>query len=410
MNSRERVLAAIGHREPDRVPIDLGACHATTVQGIAYGNLKTHLGLTDGHTRVYEAVQQVVEPEWSILDLFAVDAINASREFDPDGWKDWVLPDGAPCQIPAYHDFRKENGDWIAYNRAGVPVARLIEGGTHFTQTRWPLDRDDWPSQLGDLPAKLPEVCWAAMPEPIFEGGLTDDNLERIGVRVRRLRETTDKAIMMPFGGNLFEWGTYLRRFDSFLMDLVRDPLNTERLLDALVEMHLDSLDRLMPVLGDSIDLIQLSDDLGTEAGPFMSPETFRRFFKPRYKAITDHIKKLNPHVAVFLHSCGSIAAVLDDLIEAGIEVINPVQISANNMAPDMLKARFGDSIVFWGGGCDSQHVLSTATPQQIRDEVRRNIEAFAPGGGFVFAPVHNILAEVPPENVVALYEAAREA
>jgi len=155
------------------------------------------------------------------------------------------------------------------------------------------------------------------------------------------------------------------------------------------------------------VDLIQLGDDLGTERGPFFSQEMFRKFFKPRYKIIVNHIKKHNPNLIIFLHCCGSIAPLLEDLIDVGVQVINPVQISAKNMEPAMLKREFGKSLTFWGGGCDTQHVLSSGTPQQIKDHVRRNIDAFAPGGGYVFNQVHNILAEVPPENVVAMYEAA---
>jgi uroporphyrinogen decarboxylase len=158
------------------------------------------------------------------------------------------------------------------------------------------------------------------------------------------------------------------------------------------------------------VDLIQLGDDLGTEGGPFFSVGMFREYFKPRYKTIIDHVKKLSPNMVVFLHCCGSIAPLLGDLIEVGVDVINPVQIAARNMDPAMLKREFGSSITFWGGGCDTQQVLSRGTPQEVRDHVRRNIDILAPGGGFVFDQVHNILAEVPPENVVAMYEEAMAA
>jgi uroporphyrinogen decarboxylase len=193
-------------------------------------------------------------------------------------------------------------------------------------------------------------------------------------------------------------------------MDLAADPAEAERLLDKLVEIHLEGLSKLLPAVGDYVDLIQLGDDLGMQQGPFFSPELFRKVFKPRYRTITRHIRRLKPHIKIFLHCCGGVYPLIHDLIEAGFEVLNPVQIAAKDMEPAKLKREFGKDITFWGGGCDTQTVLPCATPQQIRDHVRRNIDAFAPGGGFVFCQVHNILAEVPPENVVAMYEAAMEA
>lgn len=407
MTSRERVLAAIRHEEPDRLPIDCGAMRSTGIQAIAYGKLKAHLGIDGGHTRVFDVVQQLAEPEPFYLDRFNIDAINAGRDFAPGNWKDWTLPDGSPCQIPAYMDFRRDNGDWLARSPRGEPIARMIRGATYFSQACYPLDRGDWSETLDRVPNEMPRVCWAGLPEPIYEGGLSDENLQRIAAHVKLLRETSDRAIMIAFGANLFEWGSFLRRMDNFLLDLAAEPVRAEALLDKLVETHLAGLDRLLPVLGSNVDLIQLGDDLGMESGPFFSPQMFRQLFKPRYKVIIERVKKLCPDLIVFLHSCGSISAFLEDLIEVGVEVVNPVQISAKDMEPDLLKRRFGKDITFWGGGCDTQHILPRGTPQEVKDHVRRNIDVLAPGGGFVFNQVHNILAEVPPENVVAMYEAA---
>ncbi|MCL2330419.1 MAG: methyltransferase, partial [Phycisphaerae bacterium] len=243
--------------------------------------------------------------------------------------------------------------------------------------------------------------------EPLYDDGLSDANLERIAQHVANLRATSSRAIMIAFGANLFEWASYLRRIDNFLMDLAAEPAAAEALLDKLVEAHIANIDRLIPVLGDNVDLIQLGDDLGTEHGPFFSPKMYRQFFKSRHKAIIDRIKKHNPNIAIFLHCCGSVYDLLPDLIEAGFEVLNPVQIAARNMEPAKLKKEFGKDLTFWGGGCDTQAILSRGTPQEVKDHVRRNIDILAPGGGFVFNQVHNILAEVPPENVVAMYEAA---
>jgi len=408
MTSRERVLAAVAHREPDRLPIDCGAMRSTGIQAIAYNRLKRYLGVEGGQTRVFDVIQQLAEPEGFYLDRFGIDAVNAGREFSPDDrWKDWTLPDGSPCRIPACIDIVPDGADWVASGPSGEPTARMIAGATYFSQSCFPLQDADPGALPADLSGAMGRVCWAALPEPIYEGGLSDENLSRIGEHVARLRQTTDRAIMIAFGANLFEWGSFLRRMDNFLMDLAVEPAGAEALLDRLVEAHLAGLERLLPVLGGNVDLIQLGDDLGTNAGPIMSPDMYRRFFKPRHRLIVDRIHALAPGLVVFLHTCGSIYELLGDLIEAGFQVINPVQISARNMDPARLKREFGRDIAFWGGGCDTQTVLPRGTPQEVRDHVRRNIDILAPGGGFVFNQVHNILAEVPPENILAMYEAA---
>lgn len=407
MTSRERILAAIAHKEPDRLPIDCGAMRSTGIQAIAYNRLKAHLGVRDGHTRVFDVIQQLAEPEPFYLDRFRIDAVNAGRDFAPDRWKPWALPDGSACEVPAYIDFRRDNGDWVAHDPQGRPAARMVAGSTYFSQTCYPMEGDGWESRLGTLGEQMGYVCWASLSEPIYEEGLSEANLKRIGEHVRRLRASTDRAIMIAFGANLFEWASFLRRMDNYLMDLAAEPAKAEALLDKLVEGHLAGLGKLLPVLGDNVDLIQLGDDLGMEAGPFFSPQLFKRMFQPRYKVIVDFIRKTSPNLKVFLHSCGSIYPLIGGLIEAGFDVINPVQISAHNMEPERLKKEFGRDITFWGGGCNTQKVLPRGTPQEIRDHVRRNIDILAPGGGFVFNQVHNILSEVPPENIIAMYEAA---
>ncbi|HSW46776.1 MAG TPA: uroporphyrinogen decarboxylase family protein [Phycisphaerae bacterium] len=407
MTSRERILAAIDHREPDRVPIDCGAMRSTGIQAIAYNRLKAHLDMQGGHTRVYDVVQQLAEPEDFCLERFGIDAINAGRQFPDTGWRDWTLPDGSACQVPAYLDLRRQNGEWLAHNTEGAVVGKMVQGTTYFSQTCWPFADDDWFGRLAQLPAVMSSIIWAGLPEPMYAEGHSPDNLQRIVAHIRHLRATQDRAIMLAVGANLFEWGTFLRRMDNFLLDLAGDRPKAEALLDRLVESHLAGFDRILPLVGDDVDIIQLGDDLGMENGPFMSPRMYREIFKPRHKILVDHIRKTHPGLKVFLHSCGSIAALLPDIIEAGFDIINPVQISARDMEPSRLKKDFGKDITFWGGGCDTQKILPRGTPRQVRDHVRRNIDVLGPGGGFVFCSVHNILAEVPPENVLAMYEAA---
>jgi len=160
--------------------------------------------------------------------------------------------------------------------------------------------------------------------------------------------------------------------------------------------------------VGDVADVLRFGDDLGTDNGPFMAPATYRRLFKPRHAALCDYVHR-HSGMKTFLHSCGSIYRLLPDLVEAGYDVINPVQTACRDMEPERLKREFGKAVTFWGGGCDTRRVLNRGTPQEVRDHVRRRIDILAPGGGFVFNTVHNILPEVPPENVAAMFEAVRE-
>jgi uroporphyrinogen decarboxylase len=213
---------------------------------------------------------------------------------------------------------------------------------------------------------------------------------------------------MVVVGCNLFEWGTFLRRMDNFLMDLAAEPEQVERLLDALMERHLATLEKVCRAVGDIVDVVRFGDDLGTNHGPFMSPTMYRQLFKPRHTMLCDYVHK-HSGMKTFLHSCGSIRALLPDLIEAGYEVINPVQTTCLGMEADGLKRDFGKDICFWGGGCDTKVVLPTGTPQQVKDDVKRRLDLLMPGGGFVFNTVHNILPDVPPQNIVAMFEAIEE-
>jgi uroporphyrinogen decarboxylase len=222
------------------------------------------------------------------------------------------------------------------------------------------------------------------------------------------LRAATDRALMIGAGCNLFEWGSFLRRLDQFLMDLASDPAEVERFLEALVERHLAFLEKLCRAVGDVVDIVRLGDDLGMDRGPFMSPATYRRFFKPRHQAMCGYIRQ-HSTMRPFLHSCGGIAPLIPDLIEAGFQVLNPVQTNCRGMDPAVLKREFGRDVTFWGGGCDTRRVLNRCSPAEVKRHVRERLEVFAPGGGYVFNTVHNILPEVPPENIVAMFEAVAE-
>ena len=408
--SRERVLAAIAHREPDRVPVDLGATPSSGISALAYHRLKEHLGVDPGPTRVYDVVQQLAQPDLELLDRFGVDVLDVGRTFDTrdEDWYDVTLPGGIPAQYPAgFRPEPAEGGGWIACARDGAPIARMPAEGTFFDQTFFPY-LDGYPDRFDDLDEAMGKVLWAAFVHSPWNHAGEEGFWESLRARALELRASTDKALLVVVGCNLFEWGTFLRRMDNFLMDLACDPDGVERLLDALMERHLPFLEKVCAAVGDVVDLCRFGDDLGLESGPFMSPDTYRRLFKPRHKVLCDYVKR-HSSMHTFLHSCGSIHALLPDLVEAGFEVINPVQTTCRDMEPERLKRGFGDAVTFWGGGCDTRTVLPRATPDEVKAHVRERLEIFAPGGGFVFNTVHNILPEVPPENITAMYEAVAE-
>ena len=215
-------------------------------------------------------------------------------------------------------------------------------------------------------------------------------------------------ALMIVAGCSLFEWGSFLRRLDNWLMDLVENRTEVACLLDALLEIHLATLAHVCEAVGDVADILRFGDDLGMDSGPFMRPSLYRELFKPRHSALCDYVHQ-HSQMHTFLHSCGSIYRLIPDLIEAGYEILNPVQLGTRDMEPERLKSEFGRDVTFWGGGCDTRHVLPRGTPEEVRDHVLSLLDIWAPGGGFVFNAVHNVPRDVSPENIVAMFDAIRE-
>ena len=410
MSSRERILAAIEHRQPDRVPVDLGATPSSGISAIAYGKLKRHLRQMQGRIRVYDVVQQLAQPEDFVLDRFGVDALDIGRGFNTEdsAWYDIVLADGQAAQYPAwFHPERQPDGSFIARSPGGTDIAHMPAGGTFYDQSCFPY-LEGYPSDFRDLDEAMGKILWAALVHSPWDHANDPDFWDTLRQKALALRQSSDRALMIVAGCNLFEWGTFLRRIDNFLMDLLAEQEKVEALLDALMERHLAVLEKVCRAVGDVADILRFGDDLGTNAGPFMSPKLYRQLFKPRHSMLCNYVHR-HTQMKTFLHSCGSVYALLPDLIEAGYDVINPVQTSCRDMEPERLKWDFGKDICFWGGGCDTKSVLNQATPAGVKEHVKQRLETFMPGGGFVFNTVHNILPEVPPENIVAMFEAIEE-
>jgi uroporphyrinogen decarboxylase len=409
MTSRERVLAAIAHKSPDRVPLDLGSTPSSGISAIAYNNLKKHLGMTGGHTRIFDVVQQVVQPEDEIIEKFGVDVIDVGRVFneaDAD-WYDTTLADGSIGQYPVWFKPEKQpNGDYFVFDKEGTRIARMPVGATFFDQTYFPYE-DDYPDDYAGLDKAMGKVLWSALVHSPWDHAAEPHFYETLREKVLKLRQSTDKALMITCGCNLFEWGTFLRRMDNFLMDIYSDEENVQALVEQLMERHLASLEKVCAAVGDIVDILRFGDDLGMTTDMFMSREKYQTLFKPYHTKLNEYVHT-HSNMKTLLHSCGSLYPIIPDLIEAGYDVLNPVQTSARGMDPATLKREFGKDITFWGGGCDTKSVLNRGTPNEVFDHCRRMIEIFNKDGGFVFNQEHNILPDVPPENILAMYRAVR--
>jgi uroporphyrinogen decarboxylase len=409
--SRELILAAINHQKPDRVPIDLSATPSSGISAIAYGNLIKHIGRPDLPVHIYDVVQQLAQPDMAVLDQFEVDVLDIGRTFNdlPSDWIPVMMANGGAAFYPKwFQPAQMADGSYQTYDNDGKRVlSRMPIGATFFDQTYFPYV-DGYPDSYENLDAEMGRIMWARDAHSPWDHAGEYGFWQKLRENTLKLRQSTEKALLVVCGCNLFEWGTFLRRMDNFLMDLMCDPYHVEKLLDQLMIRHLATLEKVCNAVGDIVDIIRFGDDLGMSSGPFMDVDTYKKLFKPRHKMLCDYVKS-HSKMHTFIHSCGSISLLMPDLIEAGIEIFNPVQTNARNMAPDFLKKEFGKDCTFWGGGIETAGTLNVGTPQQIRDQVLERLEIFSIGGGFVFNTVHNILPDVPPENIVAMYNAVKE-
>ena len=412
MTSRERVLAAIEHREPDRVPVDFGGHRSSGIAALAYAELKLALGITNGDIYVYDMLQQLAIVEPPVLDAVGADVVELGRGFmlDEAQWKPWTLPDGTPCKIPGYINIEERGRDWFLFSDDGVELAVQKAGSLYFEQTHFPLmDRGIEDDDFSDLAGAFKHNMWCGIPTPGGHLPFDAAGLAELTAGARALRASTGQAIVGLFGGNMFEIPQFLYRIDNYLADLALHPGAVHRLSEALYAMHLQNLETFLAAVGDSIDIILFGDDLGAQNGPLISPQMYREYFKPYHRQLWQRAKQL-ADVKVMLHSCGGIEPLLDDLLDAGLDATNPVQISCSGMDASTLKAAYGSRLCFWGGGCDTRDVLPNGTPADVARHVRQQVALLSSGGGFVFQQVHNILADVPPENIVAMFEAVHSA
>ncbi len=378
MTSRERVLKAIHHEIPDRVPIDLGG-NQTGIHKFAYQALLEHLGIDD-ELEIMDPVQQLAKPCEAVLERLRVDTRYVAAG-PPADWEGGIETHERNGRV--WHDLKDE---------FGVVWSMPDDEPLYMDISHHPLAQASV-SDLADYP-------WPKGDDPTRFEGLRD--------RALAIRNDTPYAVVSGISGVVYETCWYLRGLENWFMDMVMQPEFCEALLDQTLNYWMNWFRLFLEEVGDVVDVIMIGDDLAGQTGPLFQPEFYRRVIKPRHKQLAQTIRS-RTDAKLWYHTCGSCAEYIPDLIDNGVQILNPVQISAENMDPVELKARFGDEIVFWGGAVDAQHVLPMADADAVREHVKRNMSAFKPGGGYVFNNVHNIQAGVPAENILALYDTAYE-
>jgi uroporphyrinogen decarboxylase len=378
MTSRERLRAALSHKTPDRVPIDLGG-NQTGIHKFAYQSLLEHLGIRD-ELEIMDAVQQLARPSEEILQRFHVDtryiAAGAASGFQ---------------------------GEIVKRERGG----RLWHDLTDEFGVTWSMP-DDQPLYMDISHHPLAEATLKSLDDYPFPKGDDPGRFEGLRERALEIRKRTAYAVVSGISGVVYEICWYMRGLEQWFTDMLQRPEFCEALLDRTLQFWMDWFRVFLDEVGDVVDVIMIGDDLAGQDGPLFRPSFYRTVVKPRHKKLVQYVRS-RTRAKIWYHTCGSCVQYIPDLLDNGIDILNPVQISAKGMDPDWLKTEFGDRLVFWGGAIDAQHVLPNASTETVRQQVRTNLERFKPGGGYVFNNVHNIQAGVPPENIVALYDAAYE-
>ena len=399
LTSRERVRRALSHEETDRVPVDFGGSRVTGISAIAYRNLLGHLGMQED-IRVYDVKQQLAEPSLAMLDRLGGDVVQLHRLgpstgmpfLTVDQWKPGHLTDGFPCLVPqACEEARRADGT-IEIRHGGECYAWRAPESLYFDVCYSPLAQ-------ARTPADIDAFVW---PDPWTE---REEQYLREGVRT--LYDGTDKAL---FAGlpmlvcSFFEISLVLFGFENFMMMVATDRDLVEYWLDAKLAHDLAILDKYLAVAGPCIEAIQMNDDFGTQDSLQILPKLYRELFKPRQRKWIEFVKS-RTRAKVFLHSDGAIEQILPDFIEIGIDVLNPLQTSARGMDPERIKAKYGRHLAFWGGGVETQTTLPFGGEADVRAEVRERVRILGAGGGYVFATIHNIQADIAPGKILAVYE-----
>jgi uroporphyrinogen decarboxylase len=374
VNSRDRTEKALSHQEPDRVPFDLGGTGLSTIHVTAYQNLHRYLNMPQTEARVGFVAEQLVLVDEDVAERLQTD----------------IRP-VLPGLSSAFEYTFRDEGAYEAYtDEWGIGWRKPQDGGFYYDMYYHPLANADSLDELKAYP---------------FPDSLDNQRFDTLRSQAQ-VAVSKGKAVALagPCAG-IAEVYSWLRGYEQYYIDLAINKGYVAYMLDRLVDFKCAFWERALQEVGDLVDVVIEADDLAGQRSLLMSPDTYRSLIKPRHRRLFSFIKEQAP-VKLFFHSCGAVRPLIPDFIDAGIDILNPVQVSAAGMDLHELKQEFGQDLVFWGGGVDTQGVLNTGTPEEVKQNVRRNVEALAPGGGFVFAAVHDIQADVPPENIIAMWEA----
>jgi uroporphyrinogen decarboxylase len=380
--SLERVAAALEHRELDRVPFDLGGSVVTGMHRTAYQNLRRYLGLREVPIEIVDQARQLARIDQDVIDRLRVDV----RAVDP------LPPSVAPLATPVV-----EAGGAQSYlDEWGIAWSTPVGDHVYFDMVGHPLAD-------AQSVADLEHFAW---PDP-----LDPARFETLKVRADRIVIEQKRAYVLgPQAPGIFDIALGMRGVKHFLLDMTSQQKFASALLDIITELKMHYWERALEVVGANVLIVSESDNIAAARGPMISLEMYRQLIAPRHRRLFEFVKRrAQSRVYIFYHSCGAVQEFIPSLIEEGVDILNPVRVSAKGMDTGELKKRFGRDLTFWGGGVDGEHILPHGTPAEVAAEVRRRIEDLAPGGGFVFSTVHNVQADVPPENYMAMWEALQE-
>jgi uroporphyrinogen decarboxylase len=388
-------MRAVNHRQADRVPIDVGGTRQSGIAATTYHQLKQQLGL-DTPTHVFDLYQMLAEVEAPIIERFGGDVIGLYRPevafgIRNENWKPWRTFDGTPVLVPGGFEPVEEPDGSLVIVRNETKIASMPKGGFYFDR----LEKYPGAAHV-DLDGYQPPR-------------LSEEECRHYREQSLALYQNTDYAIVAPMGPpyELF-YGLGTGDFENWMITLACEPDYVNRLYEILIDTWIENLKRFVDAVEDRVQILQVCDDFGTQHSLFLSVEMFRRQVMPHYQRGLEWVHA-NTDLKVLLHSDGAIFPLLPSLVEMGIDILNPVQTSAAGMDPVALKREFGEQLTFWGGSLDCQKTLPYGSTKEVVEEVQRHVEVFAPGGGYVFTSVHNVQANVPPDNVIAMYDTARQ-
>jgi uroporphyrinogen decarboxylase len=378
----ERVLAALRHQEPDRIPFDLGGTVVTGINVNSLRNLRRHLGLSQD-VRIRDKITQTADAGDDLMDRLQVDVRNVSPS--------------PPSRPGLAEDLGLRDSHYRLIDEFGMGWQMPIQGGFYYDLYLSPLQDVSTPREVESYP-------W---PDPLDDARYTHLKAEAD----HAVRQEKRAYVLGRMSAGMWETAMWMAGYEKFYCDMLQNPGLVHAIMEKFLELKKNYWEKALETVGENVMIVSCADDLGTQNSLLVSLDMYKDLIWPYHKALFDFIKKeAKNEVYIFFHSCGAVKEAIPLLIEAGVDILNPIQVNCRGMEDTRaLKQEYGDDLTFWGGSCDTQFILPFGTPEQVREETKRRIDDLAPGGGFIFAPIHVIQGEVPPENIMAWWETLQE-